>query len=150
VSFEDEWNALKGEVRQQGPVSTRLNGLPPGEGGGGSSPELLVVHDDLGRVGHEAFVLHGRLVKDGDIGEASFSASTSLVGHGFVFGTELGTAAEFWNSKLKTLLQACAHISNHLDYSSKSQMKEDVEIAASLGRRDGTALPVSKINELIK
>ncbi|MER5464779.1 hypothetical protein ABT010_29670 [Streptomyces sp. NPDC002668] len=110
-----------------------------------------MTYDDLGAIGHEAYVLHGRLIKDGDVArESSFTAGTALTSHHFDVGSELSTAAELWNSKLNTLLQACAHISNHLEYSSKSHAEEDADIAATLKRRDGTPLPASQINDLIK
>ncbi|MFE3602512.1 hypothetical protein ACFXP3_38690 [Streptomyces sp. NPDC059096] len=37
-----------------------------------------------------------------------------------------------WETQVKTLLQACAHISNHLDYTKKSNKAHDEWIDAQL------------------
>ncbi|WP_330300364.1 hypothetical protein [Streptomyces sp. NBC_00503] len=132
--------------------------LPGGPGGGGGT-DLVVNQDDLGGVGHEAFVLHGRLQKQADIAGAgidqggsgsTMQAAAALKTSGFALGGELETTMSVWTSQVKTVLQACAHISNHLDYSKKAHAEDDAAIAASLRNRDGSAVPVSRIAEYFK
>ncbi|MER6349515.1 hypothetical protein ACWC10_21260 [Streptomyces sp. NPDC001595] len=43
--------------------------------------------------------------------------------------------------------QACAHISNHLDFSKKLHADDDAEIAAVIASRDGSAVPVSELGK---
>ncbi|MFD3803401.1 hypothetical protein ACFWTC_07165 [Streptomyces sp. NPDC058619] len=153
----DEWEKAKGDVAGASQVSTRLNQLASGPGGGQNS---LVVHqDDLGEVGHEAFLLHGQLQKQADIAGAgadgsgsgsTMQAAASLKTAGFSLGGELETTVSVWTSQVKTVLQACAHISNHLDYSKKAHAADDEAIAASLRNRDGSAVSVSRIDEYLK
>ncbi|WP_330331079.1 hypothetical protein OHS33_16005 [Streptomyces sp. NBC_00536] len=151
----DEWDSAKAEVTAQRQASTRLNQLPGGPGGDG--PADLVVHqDDLGAVGHEAFVLHSQLLKGADIAGAggdkegvgsTMQAAAALTGSNFALGDELATTVSIWTSQVKSVLQACAHISNHLDYSKKSHAENDAAIAASFRNRDGSAVPVSRLTE---
>ena len=54
-----------------------------------------------------------------------------------------------WTSQVKSVLQACAHISNHLDYSKKLHAHDDTRIAADLSGRTGP-VPVSVLNEYFK
>ncbi|WP_234350093.1 hypothetical protein [Streptomyces sp. WM4235] len=128
-------------------------------GPGGGQADLVVHQDDLGEVGHEAFLLHGQLQKQADIAGAgadgsgngsTMQAAGSLKTAGFSLGGELETTVSVWTSQVKTVLQACAHISNHLDYSKKAHAADDEAIAASLRNRDGSAVPVSRIDEYLK
>ncbi|HZG05121.1 MAG TPA: hypothetical protein VE546_16385, partial [Streptomyces sp.] len=68
----------------------------------------------------------------------------------FTLGEELGIAVGVWESQLKTLLQSCAHISNHLDYSAKSYTEQDKEIEAQMRHRSGAAMSVSEIERFYK
>ncbi|WFB07901.1 hypothetical protein LRS74_13210 [Streptomyces sp. LX-29] len=118
---------------------------------GGGSEGLVVYQDDLGQVGHEAHTLHTRLRKAGDVAQGSegdgstAKAAATLTSHGFAMGGALTTTAFVWRRQVETLLQACAHISNHLDYTKQSTAREDAKIAASLRYRDGSTEPVSEI-----
>ncbi|WP_019549189.1 hypothetical protein [Streptomyces sulphureus] len=75
-------------------------------------------------MGHEAFVLHRQLRKDADVtgsfghGEKADTvrAASELTSHSFELGKALKKTNSLWTSKLRTVLQGCAHISNHLDY----------------------------------
>ncbi|KOV15355.1 MULTISPECIES: hypothetical protein [Streptomyces] len=154
----DEWDSAKANVAAQQQASMRLNQLP-GASGGGERAGLVVYQDDLGGVGHEAFVLHGRLHKEADIAGAgagkdgagsTMQAAASLKGSSFALGAELETTVSVWTSQVKSVLQACAHISNHLDYSKKAHAEDDAAIAASLRNRDGSAVPVSRLGEYFK
>ncbi|MFB8219483.1 hypothetical protein [Streptomyces anulatus] len=77
-------------------------------------------------------------------------AAAELQGRNFSAGGELYTTLEVWTSQVKTVLQMFAHISNHLDYSKKSHANDEVEIAATLRGRDGSAVPVSELQKYVK
>lgn len=53
----DEWEQSKGAATQRHAARVQLNEAGTADGDGG----LVVRQDDLGAVGHEAFVLHGEL-----------------------------------------------------------------------------------------
>ncbi|MEU7025181.1 hypothetical protein AB0A60_00675 [Streptomyces sp. NPDC046275] len=126
----DEWEKIKAE------------GTRPGASGGAA--DLVVHDDDLGAVGHEAYLLYGRLSRDGDHARPStFNASLALTNGNFNSGSELLKVHDRWNTQLRTLLDACARISNHLDYSKAAHAKDDVQISGDL-------LAVSKLNEYLK
>ncbi|MEW1799405.1 hypothetical protein ACIGO7_04605 [Streptomyces virginiae] len=153
----DEWEKAKVDVAGERQVSMRLNQVTSGPGGG--QADLVVHQDDLGEVGHEAFLLHGQLQKQADIAGAgadgsgsgsTMQAAASLKTAGFSLGGELETTVSVWTSQVKTVLQARAHISNHLDYSKKAHAADDEAIAASLRNRDGAAVSVSRIDEYLK
>ncbi|MEU9792672.1 hypothetical protein AB0E27_18940 [Streptomyces sparsogenes] len=167
MSFDSEWSQLKADAAERQSTHTRLNQTVADGGGGtgagatgeGGSTDLVVHQDDLGAVGHEAFVLHGRLQKAADIAGAgankdgvgsSMQAAKALSDHNFAMGAELSTTVSVWSSQVKTVLQMCAHISNHLDYSKKRHAEDDEVIAASLRHRDGSAVSVSEISDLVK
>ncbi|MFE9723952.1 hypothetical protein ACFYQ5_10240 [Streptomyces sp. NPDC005794] len=139
----------------------QINQAPAGPGGstGAGRGDLVVNQDDLGAVGNEAFILHDHLRRQADIAGAgmdkngsgsSMQAAASLKGHNFGLGSALETTVSMWDSQLKTLLQACAHISNHLDYSKALHANDEDQIAASLRQRNGEAVPASRLNEYFK
>ncbi|WP_031506713.1 hypothetical protein [Streptomyces megasporus] len=149
MSFDEEWAALVAKASDANGTRTRLNKADPG--GGGGTSDLSVVQDELGAIGHDAYELFGRLRKDGDTArESSDTAASTLKKSNFTLGEELGLTVDMWGSQLKTLLQSCAHISNHLDYSAKSYAKEDKEIEAQMRHRDGSAMSVSEIERYYK
>ncbi|MEV1006666.1 hypothetical protein [Streptomyces sp. NPDC049881] len=114
MSFDDEWRAIQAESAR----ATR---------------DLSVHQDDLGRVGSAAYELHGRLAADADHARAATAeAATGLTADGLVTGTALATLLETWASQTTTLLDACAHISNHLDHSAAAHQQDEADIAASL------------------
>ncbi|MFE2294562.1 hypothetical protein [Streptomyces sp. NPDC059452] len=151
----DEWERAKGAVTQ-GHTGMRLN--ETAGPGGTAAPDLVVHQDDLGAVGHEAFVLHGELKKRADIAGAgtdksgagsTMQAAAALKSHNLGIGSELETTVEVWTSQVKHVLQACAHISNHLDFTKKSHLREDVKIAAEISGRAGP-VPVSVLNDYFR
>ncbi|GAA2444662.1 hypothetical protein [Streptomyces macrosporus] len=134
MSFDEEWAALVAKASNQEGARMRLNKADPG--GGGGSSDLSVVQDELGAIGHDAYELFGRPRKDGDTArESSDTAASTLKKSNFTLGEELGVTVGMWESQVKTLLQSCAHISNHLDYSAKSYAKQDKEIEAQTRHR---------------
>ncbi|MFI6410995.1 MULTISPECIES: hypothetical protein [unclassified Streptomyces] len=157
MAFEDEWEQLKADARDRRSSALSLNGTgnqPPG-----AQADLVVQQDDLGAVGSEAYRLHGELRERADLASAGSNkdgagttarAAAELRSRNFNSGGELYTTLEVWQAQVRTVLQMCAHISNHLDYSKKSHAKDDAEIAADLRRRDGSAVPVSELLKYVK
>ncbi|WP_409471627.1 hypothetical protein [Streptomyces sp. HC307] len=150
----EEWEQLKAGAAERRSTQMQLNQLSADGGGGGG--ELVANQDDLGAVGHDAFLLYNDLSKDTDIAGAGMNkdgagstmqAAASLKSHGFEMGGALELTVEVWTSQAKTVLQACAHISNHLDYSKKRHAADDADIAALVRRRDGSAITVSEISK---
>ncbi|MEU3185943.1 hypothetical protein ABZ707_17330 [Streptomyces sp. NPDC006923] len=140
MSFDDEWATARTSATAN--VSMRLNQVP-GDPGGGGSVDLSVNQDKLGSIGGAAYELYDRLTADGNHARASTSdAATMLTASGFLTGAAMRTVHDTWNSQLQTLLDACANISNHLDYSAASHAKEEEKIQA--------ALAASRINEYFK
>ncbi|MFF5727629.1 hypothetical protein [[Kitasatospora] papulosa] len=157
----DEWEHLKSEAAERQSTGMQINQAPAGPGGdaGAGSGDLVVNQDDLGAVGNEAFILHDHLRRQADLAGAgmdkngsgsSMQAAASLKGRNFALGSALETTLSMWDSQLKSLLQACAHISNHLDYSKALHANDEARIAASVRQRNGEAVPVSRLNEYFK
>ncbi|MGP4088773.1 hypothetical protein [Streptomyces sp. KR55] len=157
----DEWEQLKADAAQRSSTRMQLNQLPAdgGGSGGGATDELVVKQDDLGAVGHDAFNLYRDLHTGTDIAGAGMNksgvgstmqAAASLKSHGFEMGGALESTVDVWTSQAKTVLQACAHISNHLDFSKKLHTEDDAKIAAVLRSRDGSAASVSEISKYFK
>ncbi|MEV4334218.1 hypothetical protein AB0K02_27435 [Streptomyces sp. NPDC049597] len=140
----DEWEQIKTEATERQSAQMQLNRVGQGSGAFGGAADLVVNKDDLGAVGHEAHVLYGRLSRDGDHARPStFNAAIALTNGGFTSGSELLKVHDRWNKQLRTLLDACARISNHLDYTRSTHAKNDADIGGSL-------TSVSKINEYFK
>lgn len=158
----EEWEQLKADAARKQSASMELNHLQNTNSAGGAAGaggDLVVHQDDLGAVGHEAFILHDHLRKGADIAGAgsgkghegsSMQAAASLKSHHFVMGSAIEKTVDIWTAQVKSVLQACAHISNHLDFSKKLHSKDDERIAADLRGRDGSAMPVSRLNEYFK
>ncbi|MGT2530427.1 hypothetical protein ACU4GG_27560 [Streptomyces nojiriensis] len=136
MTFDEEWAAAK-----QGAATP-----------GGTSFDLVVTQDDLGAVGHEAFVVHGELRKKSDIAGtgATGRAAAECSVRNLAMGPELSATLSTWDSQVKTVLQMYAHISNHLDYSKKAHANNDEVIAAGMRHRDGSAMSVSEIQGYVK
>ncbi|MFF4843863.1 hypothetical protein [Streptomyces collinus] len=155
----DEWEQLKAKAADQQSTHMRLNQLPA-DGGGGSpqgAGDLVVRQDDLGAVGHEANILYDDVKSQADIAAgsgggagATTQAATTLKSHGFQTGGALETTVEVWSSQVNSVLQACAHISDHLDYTQKRHAEDDARIGAVLRGSDGSVVSVSQLNEYFK
>ncbi|MEV0262774.1 hypothetical protein AB0I49_15730 [Streptomyces sp. NPDC050617] len=145
--FDTEWAQAKVRAAQQSSAArTRLNGTTTGDGGG--QEDLIVAQDDLGVVGHSAHRLHGGLTAAGSHAKtASEDAGTELTGSHFTAGAALTKLSSTWDTQVKTLLEACAHISNHLDYSSKAYGAEDQKIATTMRDAQKKAMTPSRIAE---
>jgi hypothetical protein len=134
VTFEQEWAELRAAAADR--AAMQINSIPAEGGGGGADGKDLVVNrDDLGAIGKDAYEVLGRLQKEGDIARAStFDAATALTNGNFVSGSAVLKVHDFWQTHLRTLLDACAQISNHLDYSKAQHAKDDAKIEGDLTR----------------
>ncbi|MFF4572385.1 hypothetical protein [Streptomyces sp. NPDC001410] len=155
----DEWEQLKSEAAERRSTHMRLNQLPADGGGGGGGGDLVVYQDDLGVVGHEAFALHSDLHDQADVTRmgvdahgsgSTMQAATELSNSNFTLGESLSLTVEMWTSQVKSLLDACALISNHLDFSNKLHANDDAEIAAAVKGRDGSGRSVSELDKYFK
>lgn len=155
MSFDEEWSELRSQAAQGQRSQMRLNHVDDGSGGrgvpsggGSAQPDLSVKTDELGRIGHDAFLLYGRIMSDGGWAQmTTLRASVDLAEGHLETGAALSKADEAWHTKLGTLQEACAHISNHLDFSAKSHAKDDADLAYTMRDINGERLTFSKINK---
>ncbi|MEU5920036.1 hypothetical protein [Streptomyces sp. NPDC047141] len=153
MSFEDEWAAEKAAVAMRLNKADNAGGSTPAKGSG----DYVVEDDDLGDIGHAAYGLSNGLESAGKhASAASETAGGSLKGDGFDAGAALSEVNKTWETQVRTLLQACAHISNHLNFTKKSNRTEDDWIATRL-RTVGPAAPgvddavsASRINQYFR
>ncbi len=132
MSFDEEWSAARATAAAH--VSMRLNQAPadPGGGGGGGGG-LDLNQDHIGAIGSEAYKLHTRLQTDGKhAATATAEAAGALTKEGFASGAALLKANSLWESQVKTLVAACANISNGLNYSLASHAKDEQQLHADL------------------
>ncbi|MEU6894285.1 hypothetical protein ABZ934_21255 [Streptomyces sp. NPDC046557] len=132
MSFDEEWATARATAAAN--VSMRLNHVPTEPGSAGAGPgggDLELNHDHIGAIGTEAFTLHGRLSTDGKHADTSTAtAAGALSKEGFASGAALLKAGHRWESQVKTLVAACAIISNGLNYSLSSHNKEEKQLYA--------------------
>ncbi|MEW2131368.1 hypothetical protein [Streptomyces sp. NPDC005435] len=143
MTFEQEWAEMRAAAAKR--TALQIDSVPAdGGGGGGGGQDLVVNRDDLGAIGNEAYDLLGRLTKDGDIARAStFDAATALTGGNFVSGAAVLKVNDFWQTHMKTLLDACAQISNHLDYTKARHAEDEAKI-------EGNLTQISALTEYMK
>ncbi|MGW5678930.1 hypothetical protein ACWEV4_28300 [Streptomyces sp. NPDC003860] len=136
----EEWDQLKATAAERGNQQMQLNGLPPEEGGGsgGGQGDLKVSEADLAAVGDHAFKLYGRLWPEArtPVARSTGRAADDLVGKSFALGGALRHVAARWDRQLGTLMDACAHISNHMDFSAKTHKDSDEWIQRGMSNID--------------
>ncbi|MET9884813.1 hypothetical protein ABZZ20_17100 [Streptomyces sp. NPDC006430] len=142
MTFDEEWSTARATAAAN--VSMRLNHVPtePGGGGGGTG-DLEINQEHIGAIGTDAFQLHSRLTTDGKHADtATAEAASALTKENFASGAALLKVKSRWESQLKTLVAACANISNGLNYSVSSHHKEEENLYAEF--------TASKIDQLLK
>ncbi|MFJ8847183.1 hypothetical protein ACIRFF_30290 [Streptomyces cyaneofuscatus] len=143
----DEWEQAKARAQQD--ASMQLNQVAPERSGGGGDNGDLIVHNDvLGALGNLAYGLRQQFSTASDHArQNTFDASIQLFNDGLDMGSALTELHDAWNTKSGTLKQACAHISNHLDYSRAEHAKDEVKIVTDMRTADGDDLSVSRIRD---
>jgi acyl-CoA thioesterase FadM len=130
MSFDAEWAALKAEAAQRRSTRMQLNQLPPdSQGGGVPQGDLAVSQTDLAAIGDAAFQLHQDLDRDGDHARAATAQAASSLKADFAIGAALDHVATRWSEQLRSVVDACAHISNHLDYTRNAHAGDEVYLA---------------------
>lgn len=136
MSFDEEWAAARTTAAAN--VSMRLNRAPAASG-----QDLELNQDHIGAVGTEAHTLHSRLQTDGKhAATATAEAAGALGKEGFASGAALTRLNSRWETQVKTLVAACAQISNGLNYSLSSHNKEEQQLYAEF--------TTSKLDEYLK
>ncbi|MFJ2841432.1 hypothetical protein GTY20_30185 [Streptomyces sp. SID4946] len=117
----DEWEQLKSQAATRDSTHMRLNHAP--DGGGtygpyvvpGKTGDLKVGHDDLVKIGAAAHHLYDQLWDKARVAvPGSDSAAGDLSTQGFSVGAGLQHVSNRWEEQLKSLMDACAQISNHM------------------------------------
>ncbi|MFJ4919939.1 hypothetical protein [Streptomyces sp. NPDC088725] len=132
----DEWEQLKAEAAQKHSARMQLNQLAAsggGDGGDGPQGDLQVNQQDLAAVGDSAFRLFEELGRYGrDAWSSSQTAARNLTTQKFDFGSGLHIVQEQWEKQLQSLLDACAHISNHMDFTEKAHQGDEHFISSAV------------------
>jgi hypothetical protein len=125
----DEWERLKADAKERGTTHMQLNHLAdPVDGGGRPSTygDLKVSNSDLAQIGREAHSLYTQLWNKARVAQStSESAAGDLTKQGFSLGKGLKHVAQRWDDQLKSLLDACAQISNHMHVTQKIHSGDD-------------------------
>ncbi|PRH76825.1 hypothetical protein C6N75_23515 [Streptomyces solincola] len=130
----DEWEQLKSAASERQSTGMQLNRLPDEPGDGKSSTtnpqgDLQVSNDQLSKIGDQAYELYNRLWREGRVAERTTdSAGADLSGQGFDLGGALTHVSLKWASSLADLMDACTHISNHMDYTKNAHAGDEVFI----------------------
>jgi hypothetical protein len=130
----EEWEQLKSSAAagQQSP-HMQLNQYPADQGGGDTQGDLVAGHQDLEAVGKAAHDLFQSFTTfSGHARVTSAAAAGGLKGEGFELGAALDHVTERWSEQTKTLLDACAHISNHLRFTKNQHAADDTYISGTV------------------
>ena len=129
----EEWDQLKAQAADRHSTRMQLNQYPADQGGGSTQGDLVVGHKDLEQVGQAAHDLFDHFTTySGHARVASEAAAGGLKGEGFALGGALEHVTERWTEQTKSLLDACAHISNHLRYTKNQHAADDSYIAGAV------------------
>ncbi|MBO8193232.1 hypothetical protein ITI46_16375 [Streptomyces oryzae] len=114
------------------PTGGHPSGGHPGTGASGSL-DLVVNDDELGKLGNMAYGLREQLATDGDHARAATGeAASSLTGDGLDMGAALTELKDAWDTKLKTLKDACGQISDHLDYTKAAHGRDEEKVTGDM------------------
>lgn len=124
---------MKAAAAEKKSTQMQLNQLPGDQGPGNQQGDLAVNQTDLAAIGDAAFKLHGDFDRFSDHARAaSQKAADGLKTEGFAIGGALQHVASRWIDQTRTLLDACAHISNHLDFTKGAHAGDEVYISGTL------------------
>ncbi|MEV0281541.1 hypothetical protein AB0I22_34865 [Streptomyces sp. NPDC050610] len=147
MTFRAEWDRLRAESTRQQETHTRINSTDGGGPSSATTADLHVNSDELGPIGHDAYGLYNQLRTDGrHAHDNSKAAAAHLTDGGLGTGSALDHVVHTWENQVNTLLQACALISDHLDYSIAAHANDEKKIASSMPKVEGEYLTASKIS----
>ncbi|MEV5608357.1 hypothetical protein [Streptomyces sp. NPDC052225] len=128
----DEWEQLKADAAHRQSTRMQLNSIPVEPGGGGPSSygDLKASNTDLIAVGNAARELHKKFDEASDKARlASMSVVDSMkTSDGFELGAAIDHVAVHWVDQVQSLLDASAHIANHLHVTQSIHAKDEVYI----------------------
>ncbi|MGW1031929.1 hypothetical protein ACWD4Z_07000 [Streptomyces antibioticus] len=129
----EEWEQAKAQVADQPATRMQLNQYPADQGGDGTQGDLVASQKDLQAVGKAAHDLFEDFTTySGHARVASEAAAGGLKGEGFALGAALAHVTERWSEQTRTLLDACAHISNHLRFTKNQHAADESYIAGAV------------------
>lgn len=125
----DEWEQLK-TAAQDRSARMQLNQASAQEGGQG---DLAVDRQDLAAIGDSAFKLFEDLGRHGrDAWSSSQAAAKDLITQEYELGAGLDVVQKKWEKQLQSLVDACAHISNHMDFTKKTHRGDEHFIVSTV------------------
>ncbi|MGP4047238.1 hypothetical protein [Streptomyces sp. 2A115] len=138
----DEWEQLKSQAAERQSTQMQLNQMDPG--GGGSLPadpteygKLRKSEAELAKIGQHAFDLYDKLWTKGRSAVAnSDKAASDLSKQGFALGGGLQHVSTRWDAQLRSLMDACAHISNHMSVTKKLHADDEHYIRRQMSSID--------------
>lgn len=137
----NEWEQLKTGAVDRQSARMRLNQLEPDGGGSAALPgqtgDLRVGHGDLEKIGSQAHTLYNDLWDKARVATpCSDKAAGDLSGQGFALGGGLKHVSNRWEEQLKSLMDACAHIANHMQVTKKVHAGDDHYIQRQMSSID--------------
>ncbi|MFJ8824351.1 hypothetical protein ACIREE_21510 [Streptomyces sp. NPDC102467] len=139
----DEWEQLKADAAGRQSTHMQLNQLDGGGGEGGASAlpgktgDLHVENADLAKIGGHAHTLYNQLWDKARVSiPSSDTAAGDLSGQGFALGSGLKHVSNRWDEQLKSLMDACAQISNHMQVTKKVHAGDDAYIQRQMSSID--------------
>ncbi|MGW0734191.1 hypothetical protein [Streptomyces sp. NPDC002851] len=127
----DEWEQLKAEASRNQSAHMQINGGHPSTGNKGG--DLKANQKELAAVGDSAYKLFDTLGRYGrDAWSSSQTAAKDLTSQGFALGGAIRHVQARWEKQLQSLLDACAHISNHMDFTKKAHRGTEEYVSDTL------------------
>ncbi|KKD02845.1 hypothetical protein [Streptomyces sp. WM6386] len=133
----DEWEQLKAKAASGQSTHMQLNQMPADPSGGTGTKDawgdLRASQKDLSAIGKAAHDLFQDFERYSDHARvASLAAASGLASEGFALGGALSHVAERWVDQVQSLLDACAHISNHLRFTKNQHAADETYISTTL------------------
>ncbi|MEU2061327.1 hypothetical protein [Streptomyces sp. NPDC013455] len=139
----DEWEQLKTQAAGGTSAHMRLNHVDGGDGTQGpdalpgKTGDLRVGHGDLVKIGSAAHHLYDQLWDKARVAiPSSDSAAGDLSKQGFALGAGLQHVSNRWEEQLKSLMDACAQISNHMQVTKAVHTSDDTYIQRQMSSID--------------
>lgn len=139
----EEWESLKAQAAERRSTQMQLNQVDGGDGRYGSHGlpgkygDLKVKNAELQKIGKSAHQLYNQLWDKARVAlPSSDSAAADLSKQGFALGAGLQRVSNRWEEQLKSLMDACAHISNHMRLTKKLHAGDDGYIRRKMSSID--------------